>query len=83
MLKFWTGSPFFVCLNNGSQILEICRSQIYEKLRSQISMLKFETGRQFFCVSEYRELDFKFSKEPNSLKIEEPKIFKGAKFMKS
>ena len=62
-----------MCLNAGSQILKICRSQIYEKLRSQIFKLKFETGSHF-CVSEHWEPDFKFSNEPSNRKSRSQKF---------
>ena len=51
MLNFETGSLFFVHLNAGSQIFKICRRQIYEKSRSQIFMLKFETDDYFLCLN--------------------------------
>ena len=75
MFNFETGSLVFVPLNIGSQILSIQRIQIYWKSRSQIFLLNYETGRQFFGVSEHWEPDFKFSNDPNLLKIEEPDFF--------
>ena len=44
--------PYFLCVWIGSQILKFCRSQIYEKPRSQIFMFKFDTGSLFFvCLN--------------------------------
>ena len=61
MFKFEIGS-LFVCLN--------AESQIYENSRNQISMLKFEAGS--LCLNTAWKPYFKFSKEPDLLKIEEP-----------
>ena len=60
MLKFETESQFFVCLNTGSYILNFQRSQIFLRSSQKI---------QFIVKIQALH----FSKEPDFLKIEEPK----------
>ena len=69
-VEIWNREPFLSVwkLGVGFKIFKGAKF-----LKNRGTVLKFETGCLFLFVSENWEPDFKFSREQDSLKIEEPK----------